>query len=92
MQDTVGQALTHEQERLTTIASQYLGPSDIENLHRLLEDAPGRYAITQLKREPRDFSAGEIKREIQRGAQIYDLYTLAHKLLPALKISTFHRI
>lgn len=31
MQDTVGQALTHEQERLTTIASQYLGPSDIEN-------------------------------------------------------------
>jgi TnpA family transposase len=87
MQDTVGQALTHEQERLTTIASQYLGPSDIENLHRLLEDAPGLYAITQLKREPRDFSAGEIKREIQRGAQIYDLYTLAHKLLAALKIS-----
>src|SRR6266849_3754004 len=87
MQDTVGQALTHEQERLTTIVSQYLGPADIENLHRLLEDAPGLYAITQLKREPRDFSAGEIKREIQRGAQIYDLYTLAHTLLPALKIS-----
>ena len=87
MQDTVGQALTYEQERLTTIASQYLGPSDIENLHRLLEDAPGLYAITQLKREPRDFSAGEIKREIQRGAQIAALYNLAYKLLPVLKIS-----
>src|SRR4029453_18878701 len=68
MQDTVSQGLTHEQERLATIASQYLGPSDVANLHRLLQDAPGLYAITQLKREPRDFSASEIKREIQRGA------------------------
>jgi len=71
MQDTVGQALTHEQERLSTIASHYLSPSDVENLHHLLEDSPGLYEITQLKREPRDFSASEIKREIQRGAQIY---------------------
>jgi TnpA family transposase len=87
MQDTVSQALTHEQERLATIASQYLGPSDVANLHRLLEDAPGLYAITQLKREPRDFSASEIKREIQRGAQLSALYHLASKLLPVLKIS-----
>ena len=87
MQDTVSQALTHEQERLATIASQFLGPSDVTNLHRLLEDAPGLYAITQLKREPRDFSASEIKREIQRGAQLSALYYLASKLLPVLKIS-----
>jgi hypothetical protein len=87
MQDTVGQALTHEQERLTTILSQYLSPSDVENLNRLLEDSPGLYEITQLKREPRDFSASEIKREIRRGEQIEDLYNLAQKLLPELKIS-----
>jgi len=80
MQDTVGQALTHEQERLSTIASHYLSPSDVENLHHLLEASPGLYEITQLKREPRDCSAGEIKRAIQRGAQIYDLYSLANKL------------
>ena len=67
MQDTVGQALTHEQDRLTTILSQYLSSSDAENLNRLLEDSPGLYEITQLKREPRDFSASEIKREIWRG-------------------------
>ena len=86
MQDTVGQALTHEQDRLTTIASQYLGPADVETLHRLLEDAPGLYAITQLKREPSDFSASEIKREIQRGAQIACLVLpWPHKLLPHLE-------
>ncbi len=87
MQDTVGQALTHEQERLTTIASHYLSPSDVVDLNRLLEDSPGLYEITQLKREPRDFSASEIKREIQRGEQIYALYNLAQKLLPELHIS-----
>ncbi len=87
MQGTVGQALTHEQERLTTILSRYLSPSDVENLNRLLEDSPGLYEITRLKREPRDFSASEIKREIRRGEQIDDLYNLAQKLLPELKIS-----
>ncbi len=35
MQDTVDQALTHEQERLNTILYQYLSTSDIEQLKRL---------------------------------------------------------
>ena len=87
MQDTIGQALTHEQERLATILSQYLSGSDKEHLNQLLEDSPELYEITQLKREPKDFSASEIKREIQRGEQIRDLYHLADKLLPNLDIS-----
>jgi hypothetical protein len=87
MQDTVGQTLTHEQDRLSTILSRYLSASDVTNLNRLVEDSPGLYEITQLKREPRDFSASEIKREIGRGEQIDDLYRLAQKLLPELKIS-----
>ena len=65
MQDTIGQALTHEQERLATILSTYLSPSDQDHLNQLLEDAPGLYEITQLKREPKDFSASEITREIR---------------------------
>lgn len=87
MQDTIGQALTHEQERLTTILSHSLSSSDVERLHRLVDDAPGLYEITQLKREPKDFSASEIKREIRRGEHIEDLYHLAQKVLPELKIS-----
>ncbi len=87
MQDTIGKALMHEQERLTTILSYYFSSSDFENLNRLFEKSLGLYEITQLKREPKDFSATEIKREIQRGQQIYDLYKLAKKLLPELKIS-----
>ena len=87
MQDTIGQALTQEQERLATILSHYLSGSDKDNLNQLLEDSPGLYELTQLKREPKDFSASEIKRELQRGDQLRDLYHLAEKLLPHLDIS-----
>ena len=87
MQDTVGRALTGEQNRLMGLLRDHLRADDIEALKRLLEDAPGLYEITQLKREPKDFSAGEIKREIQRGEQIRSLYHRVQAVLPALGIS-----
>jgi TnpA family transposase len=87
MQDIIGQALTYEQDRLGTILSQYLSGSDQENLQQLLGDSPGLYEITQLKREPKDFSAAEIKEEIQRRDQLHNLYHLSNKLLPNLEIS-----
>jgi TnpA family transposase len=87
MQDTVGKALTCEQNRLTALLHHYLGPSETRALKVLLEDAPGLYEITRLKREPRDFSAREMAREIGRGHQIHELYELTKKLLPHLDIS-----
>jgi TnpA family transposase len=88
MQDIIGKALTAEQHRLTALLRHHLGPSETHALKVLLEDAQGLYAITRLKREPRDFSAREMAREIGRRDQIHDLYELAKKLLPHLDIST----
>jgi TnpA family transposase len=87
MQDTVSQALGDEQDRLVALMRDHLTPPDIEALRRLLADSPGLYEITQLKHEPRDFSAGEIKREIRRGDQIQLLYRRAEQLLPVFEIS-----
>jgi hypothetical protein len=87
LQDTVSQALTHEQERLAAVISHRLDRSHREALDRLLEDAPGLYESTQLRREPKDFSASDIQREIRRGEQSRDLYHLAKSLWPALGIS-----
>ena len=56
-------------------------------LFSALPDAQGLYDITRLKREPRDFSAREMAREIARRDQIHDLYALAKQLLPHLDIS-----
>jgi TnpA family transposase len=87
LQDTVGQALLYEQNRLIAITRAQLNAADIEALNALLDDSTGLYEITQLKREPKDFSNREIKREIQRGEQIRPLYGRAQQLLPALGIS-----
>ena len=87
MQEMVGKAITHEQNRLIAMMKNHLKQTDIESLKRLLEDSQGLYEITQLKREPKDFSASEIKREMERGEQIQSLYRLAQKLLPELGVS-----
>ncbi|EKU96540.1 transposase, TnpA family, partial [Leptolyngbya sp. PCC 7375] len=88
MQDLVSQAIAYEQDRLSTLVKCYLSAADAEALNHLLEDAPGLYEITQLKREPKDFSLGEVKREVSRGEQIQALYDLAKTLLPMLEISS----
>lgn len=88
MQDMVGKTITYEQNRLVTILQNHLEQSHVEALKQLLEDSSGLYMITQIKHEPRDFSMGEIKREIQRGKQIRPIYSLAQRLLPKLEISS----
>ncbi len=88
MQDIVGAALTFEQRRLAGIAQIKVSPSARRALQRLLEDRRGLHEITMLKRDPRDFSNREIKREVQRKEEIQDLYRLSQELLPHLKIST----
>jgi TnpA family transposase len=87
MQDIVGGALAYEQRRLAGIADDEVDPSAKEALKRLLEDTQGLHEITLLKRDPRDFSNHEIRREVQRGEQTRELYQLSQKLLPHLRIS-----
>lgn len=87
LQNIVSGAIVDEQNRLSQIVHNHLAETEIAALNQLIEDAPGLYEITQLKREPRDFSLGEIKREIHRGEQIQTLYPLAQQLLPTLEIS-----
>ena len=88
MQDIVSKALTHEEDRLITIMRDHLTQPNIEALKQLLEESTGMYAVTQLKQEPKNFKASEIKREILRGKQIQTLYQFAQKLLPKMSVSS----
>lgn len=87
LQETISHALTEEQQRLSTLLRQYLTGADRQALQSLLADAPGLYALTQLKREPRDFRYREIQRELRRREQLQALYAIAQRVLPALGIS-----
>jgi Domain of unknown function (DUF4158) len=80
LQELVSTALTDEQHRLTAIVRDTLTVADTEALQHLLEEGPGLYALTQLKREPKDFSASAMKYERQRGEQLHGLYRLAQQV------------
>jgi TnpA family transposase len=87
MQDIIGGALEHEQCRLASIVRDQVDPTAKEALNCLLDDTRGLHEITLLKRDPRDFSHHEIRREVERGKQIRELYELSQELLPHLDIS-----
>ena len=86
-QDTVSQALADERTRLSKVLSKHVLQSETDALTALLEDTGRLHEITQLRREPRDYSLGQIKREIHRGEQIVPLYRLAERVLPYLCLS-----
>ncbi|SHJ31671.1 Transposase and inactivated derivatives, TnpA family [Rubritalea squalenifaciens DSM 18772] len=87
LQNIVGKALNHEQDRMKDLIRKHLVPSDVQALDQLIHPDSGSYEITQLKREPKDFSASEIKREVERGKQILQLYRRSKIILPVLGLS-----
>ena len=87
LQEIVGQSLVREQNRLTELLKKALSSSQIKKLDILLDSSDGLYELTQLKREPKDFSLKEIKAEIERAAQIREIYLFSNVLLPKFEIS-----
>jgi len=87
LQDIVSQALTTERVRLTAILEHRLDRATLDALDALYFDRDGLYAITPLKRDPKDFSAREMKREIARCQSLEALYRTARTLLPELDIA-----
>jgi hypothetical protein len=83
----VSQALTTERVRLTAILEHRLDRATLDALDALYVDRDGLYAITPLKRDPKDFSAREMKREIARCQSLEALYRTARTLLPELDIA-----
>jgi hypothetical protein len=86
-QDIISQSLINEEQRLNAILQNNLTSADIKKLDELLADTHGLYEITNLKREPKDFTLNEIRREIERGIKIKGLCETAKQILPLLEIS-----
>ena len=87
LQDIVSQSLIAEDQRLKIILQNKLTAADIKRLDELFSDSDELYEITNLKREPRDFTLGEIRREIERGLKIKEIYQTGKQILPLLEIS-----
>ncbi len=87
LQDIISKALNLEEKRLQIILQNKLTDTAAKQLEGLMSDTEGLYEITNLKREARDFTLSEIRREIERGVKIKELYQVAKEILPVLEIS-----
>lgn len=86
-QDAVGQTLLDEQQRLVRIIQSHLTEADNQALAYLIADSDTLYAITRIKRDPKDFSPKQLNDEIVRGEEMKALYQTAQRVLPHLEIS-----
>jgi hypothetical protein len=87
LQDLVGEALTAEQARLITVLRAQLNVDECTALDSLYADTSGLHPITLLKHEPKDFSLGEMREEIQRRDLLHPLAQIASRVLPHLAIA-----
>jgi len=87
LQDLVAEAVTAEEARLQAILRAHMEAHECALLDSLYADTPEMHPITLLKREPKDFSRGEMRAEIARRDQLQPLAHLAGRLLPHLGIS-----
>lgn len=86
-EELVGKAVTAEGKRLTTMLHTLLSSEECLALDALLTETDELYTITRLKRQPKDFSLGEMRREMTRGESLVHLYTVAKRVVPTLDIS-----
>ncbi|MBF6612488.1 MAG: Tn3 family transposase [Chloroflexi bacterium] len=86
-EEIVGKALTAETMRLTSSLQTQLSPTTCMALDKLVAETDGLYIITLLKRQPKDFSLGEMRREISCGEHLAPLYRIAMQVVAPLGIS-----
>lgn len=86
-EDIVGKALTKERSRLEAAISEKITPK-IENMFKyLLKADKDLYALTILKKEPKDFSYKEMSFEIKKCITVKPLFMFACQFLTDLEIS-----
>lgn len=87
MQDMVGRVVTHERHRVTGLLEQAMTPAVEQGLDDLLRADEQMYRISALKREPKDFSYKELKREVERRQFFLPLHEFAQSFLVAAGLS-----
>jgi TnpA family transposase len=87
LQDMVGQTVSTERLRLTHLLDRALTPELERQLQTLLDADEGMYRISLLKHEPKDFSYGELRQEVERGKLFQSLFAFGKPFLAAAGLS-----
>src|ERR1022692_664634 len=87
LQDMIGQTVAGELLRITRLLGQALKPEVERQLEALLEADEGMYRISLLKHEPKDFSYGELRQEIERRKFLQPLFEFGQIFLASAGLS-----
>ena len=87
MQDLVGRTVSGERRRITHLLGQALKPPVEQQLAALLVADEGMYRISVLKHEPKDFSYGELRQEVERRKFFQPLYEFGQVFLASAGLS-----
>ncbi len=87
LQDMVSQTVSGELLRVTGLLGQALTPKVERQLEALLEAEEGMYRISLFKHEPKDFSYGELRQEVDRRTFFQQLYEFGQSFLTLAGLS-----
>jgi TnpA family transposase len=87
LQDMIGRTVAGELLRITGLLGQALKPEVERQLEALLEADEGMYRISLLKHEPKDFSYGELRQEIERRKSFQQLFEFGQTFLASASLS-----
>jgi hypothetical protein len=87
LQDMVGRIVSGERLRITLLLDRALTPEVERQLEALLEADEGMYRISLLKHEPKDFSYGELRQEVERGKFFQPLFAFGQTFLTSAGLS-----
>jgi len=87
LQDIVSAALQSERRRLSNLLALSLDKNTGRQLDKLLEKEETLYNLTLLKKDPKDFSTTEIRKEVAKHEMLNELYLKSLQIIPQLKIS-----
>jgi TnpA family transposase len=87
LQDLVGRTVSLERSRITRLLGGALTPVMERQLAALLEADVGMYRISLLKHEPKDFSYGELRQEVERRKFFQPLFVFGQSFLPTAGLS-----
>jgi TnpA family transposase len=87
LQDLVGRVVSGERDRIGQMLGRALKPEIQKRLDSLLEADEYLYRVSALRKEPKDFSHKELRREVERRKLFQPLHDFAQTFLEKAGIS-----
>lgn len=87
LQDMIGRVVSNERNRVMLLLAENVSATVSNQLDALLQADEQMYRISALKREPKDFSHNELKREVERRKFFQPLHEFAQTFLSLAGIS-----